>query len=211
MLRDPVKRCVSNFYDFTVRRNNESPDPKRFLQYAQAECNNRLHSYYDMNYLPSRESIDFLGVTERMEETLLVLGHILGLGLGDLLFKATKVVSRENGGIGYSGAVESTEEVTKYFASARFRKSNDKDYQLLERANAELDRRIDAIGRDLFEKQLKALRKYQEDSQNMCKDVEIPCMYKDNGCAYECLNYFSNKNRLYQPLTDPNWRTPKAI
>ena len=102
-------------------------------------------------------------------------------------------------------------EVQTYLKSNEYREMNYKDELLYRVANANLDRFIDVIGRDVFEKALQDYRQAKQKMEQACSDVVricgpngefIPpkrrssCYYNDSGCGYECVDkLFDNGKR----------------
>lgn len=98
IVRDPTSRAISEFFHFKVARRGQSPTDQRFLKFLNKTLG---PDNYQVNYL-STENItdttsmvdvtqrilneyDFLGVTERLDESAVALQMLLGLETSDVM------------------------------------------------------------------------------------------------------------------------------
>jgi hypothetical protein len=112
IIRDPTKRAVSQFFHFQVSRSKVEPTDKNFIKWIGEEQS--IQNYYlrslsmksqdilSPNYDPIAaanqilKDYDFIGVTERMDESAVAVQLLLGLTTGDVLF----LNSTSSGGFG---------------------------------------------------------------------------------------------------------------
>lgn len=152
---------------------------------------------------------DFVGVTERMEESMVVLKHILGLpSWCDVLHISAKNSSGppHKDDIGnlfvFHGPIsQQPTEVQQLVASRQFRSKMSADLRLYAAANAALDRRIHELGAVFF-RQLALFQKLLGKARIQCGGATSPtgktdtCYWNDNGCAYPCLDEFCAQQLL---------------
>jgi hypothetical protein len=122
----------------------------------------------------------FIGVSERLDESLVVLAMILSLELRDVMVLSSKV----NGGLddgGFDGTcvkiqpAYTTPEVDRYLAE-EFPIGNH-DFLLYAVANRSLDLTIDTIGKELFQRKLQKYRSMKQYAQDRClRNTIFPCV-----------------------------------
>ena len=155
---------------------------------------------------------NFVGVTERMEESIVVLQLLLGLTTGDVLF----LNSKGNGGFDdkcvYIIPSYVSPTMNKYFeTSTQWKNIAYIDTLLHKAANRSLDLTIDnVIGRSKFQV---ALTKYQN-AMNVVRtrclpNVQFPCtssgepieqpncFWGDSGCGTSCIDEIADELNLY--------------
>ncbi len=122
-LRDPLEFCVS-FYFYSKNEGRMNQTLKEFI-----ESNRNLLAYYMHCYYDCRDVMDryfFIGVTERMEESLLKLSKLVNRTLPEVrILNKTK----------RDGQVEIIDEAFKKW----FKDYNDIDYKMYEYACSRLD------------------------------------------------------------------------
>jgi hypothetical protein len=155
---------------------------------------------------------DFIVIVERLSESLVVLQLLLHLTPADILYLSSK----KSGGYAFSGKPNPnpgcfklrkshiSPAVKAYLSSPQWLAQNYQDYLLYKAANASLDRTIDALGRERFDK---ALAEYEglmlrakecEDSaifpcsDNGTVNEETNCYARDWGCGYPCLDQLAD-------------------
>ena len=154
-----------------------------------------------------------------MDESLVVLQMLLDLELTDVLYISAKGISQfihipgKNGGTCFHQVPSFlTPGMKDYFASDYWRTSIAPDYALYKAAWASLDRTIDRLGRDTFERQLSDFRDLLGKAQEYCKSRYVDtcdeqgevrknstgCLIWHLGCANDCLDEFSNLQRQKQ-------------
>lgn len=233
LLRHPTQRAISSFFHFSVSQFKTEPTDSNFQSYLlQTEG---IRNYYtsDLTMLPVDftedpnkvvqeiiDGYDLIGITERMDESLVVMKMLLGLETADILYMSAK-----RGG-SFTAAPPPlyciylvpaflTEGMQDFFASDVWLDIMKYDLLLYRAANKSLDNTIDALGREEFEKQLKEFREVLAVAQTICESETVyrcdktgtyvgnmnsTCLLWDIGCGYHCLNQF------YNPSANPNSR-----
>lgn len=146
------------------------------------------------------ESYDFLGVSERMDESLVVLKLLLGLETQDLLYLPThpKATNSHNTKKDATSAanvatatsyyeqwgkhecrpvreVNVTVEMKEWFHSEEFEAFAQADVLFYKAVNASLDMTIDALGRDTVQRGVKQLQWALAHANEACPNVRYPC------------------------------------
>jgi len=221
VIREPNKRATSQFFHFEVSREKAEPSDRNFQKYlshplfSDYYLRSLVTGGYDPlngNPIPAANRVikdyDFIGITERMDESLVVLAMILDLELTDILYLSAKGSGGFDDGR-YKGtcvyivpAYVSPTMKTFFSEDETWKNRTTGDHHLYEAAKRSLDMTIDALGRDeVMEKlaQFKSLRKLVESE---CKDKVIypcnaggrrrqkaeGCLWNDSGCGNQCLN-----------------------
>ena len=132
---------------------------------------------------------DFLGVVERMEESLVVLAMLAQIPLTDVVVYSSKV----SGGYSYNKDKEGCVKVKKKWTTPKieehirgeYRKANKDDYLLYNTALRSLDKTIDALGRKRVEENVKLLRSLHRRNEEKCAEkITMPCP-KPEGIQWE--------------------------
>ena len=163
------------------------------------------------------DGYNFVGIIERMDESLVALQLLLGLEVSDILYMSSKVHGTYDrrpivGGGGRKfecvklasfNATRAPGEVLDYLTSPEWFAKNYGDYLLYHAANISLDRTILDIGLPRFAKALKEYRSLQRLANNHCHSrVHFPCspngtdqielsksscISEDEACGYKCM------------------------
>lgn len=183
--------------------NESQPNSVLNPQRVQHNVQRLLHPTY---------GYDFIGVVERLKESLVVLQLLLGLEATDMLYlenqldpmpyerrvipgsKGQRYYCQENildpkkeFVVGTSGPVE------EYLSSTTWWAQNYGDYLLHRAASRSLDATINRIGRDLFNDAMKEFESVLEQANNVCQPQTIlPCSL-DNGAD----NYMASLQNCY--------------
>lgn len=108
IVRDPTSRAISEFFHFRVSRNEVEPSDKNFIKFLKSEFLPDLQLRYltlkkyegmqrgksmDGNYTMIVDAVntilldyDFIGVTERMDDSAVALQLLLGLETSDVMY-----------------------------------------------------------------------------------------------------------------------------
>ncbi|KAL7580772.1 hypothetical protein ACA910_001052 [Epithemia clementina (nom. ined.)] len=213
ILRHPKPRLVSLFHHFFVSRGLCTNTAENFLRYIvfneNKNQNNPHREYYlktvamrpTLNQLkssslpPNRtemvESIlndyDFVALTERMDESLVVLSMLWNVPLADVLYMSAKRGGSYDGGGGGGCHLippntksKNKDDVDKWQSvldSPQFQSLIQLDSVVYELANRSLDKTIDeTIGRDAFNVKLAQFRQALAVAEEMCgPEVVAPC------------------------------------
>jgi hypothetical protein len=149
---------------------------------------------------------DFIGITERMDESLVVLQLLLHLETGDMLYLSAK----ESGSWEYFPLLRSCKYIMKYavtpamkdwFRSDEWYEYVRGDVLLYKAANKSLDRTIWKLGPDRVQRALLRFRWAQRLAEEQCatttrypctsggeRNTVNDCLWQDMGCGYACLD-----------------------
>lgn len=224
MLRDPNERMVSKFFHIAVSRENYSPTLDDFVKYYHTyktwimdqayylktlglkKVHPRDPEYYVNETMETLQGFDFIGITERLDESLVVLQLLLGLETGDLLYIDSKMSGSfefipKTHQCHYITPKFTTSEWRKYLSSDEWEKYTKADTLFYQAANKSLDLTIDALGRNVVDRNIQKLQFAQALAQERCGDVgaacnedgelqqpHANCLYQDAGCGYQCLD-----------------------
>ena len=153
------------------------------------------------------QEYDFIGVVERLDESLVVLKLLLGLEMNDILYlKAAK----GHGGFDDGGYNDTcvyivpsfiTPGMKEWFETNKsYKQMMSGDNMVYQAAYKSLDLTIDALGRDLVEKELQEFHQAMKVAQETCTDIVYPCssggvktypndcIFSDLACGYKCLD-----------------------
>jgi Galactose-3-O-sulfotransferase len=124
---------------------------------------------------------DFIGVTERLDESLIVFMLLLHLPMSDILYYSSKIqgdlFSRQVG----QPCVRLqrsrlTPNITAFLESPEWKAKVESDERLYRAANASLDRTIDSLGRAMVVAELGRFKKAQAVVNERCRGrVVMPC------------------------------------
>ncbi|KAG7351972.1 galactose-3-O-sulfotransferase [Nitzschia inconspicua] len=233
LIRDPTAKAISRFFHFVVSVAQIEPTDKNFLAQLASVPYSRMHlqdlvvdpelviykgsgkshQLPPLNYTAVVEDIldayDFIGITERMDESLIVLKYLLNLTIEEILYvKPARTAGSFSNGFEDRPCVYLipsfvTPKVAAYFESPEWKRRVAGDELLYRAANKSLDRTIDALGRDRVERTMEQFKRAQAYVQEQCKGkvrsmcdeggAVIPpknrtCYIWGEGCDYQCLN-----------------------
>jgi hypothetical protein len=242
ILREPDSRIVSQFFHFDVSRKKKEPSDENFADYITNGSSSMMHDHYlDMLSLrpyargqddPVKianeilRSYNFVGVTERMDESLVALAMILGVPIADVTYLSAK----SSGGFDDGGQMSDgdkthtctyiwpsfvSEGMESVLNSENWRRKSRWDRALHDAANRSLDLTIESLGRPLFEEQLALYRQAQDRSRVECLHktrfpcspggayaprASTSCLWKDSGCGYACLDEVADELQLWETV-----------
>jgi len=221
IIREPTSRAISQFFHFHVSREKVDPTDKNFKHHLLKFP--YLDHYYlrDLSvkpFTPGKDDTiqavnnilaeyDFIGITERLDESLVAIKMILGLETNDLLYLRAK----GNGGYDDAATVNRTCQyivpsfvspgMKEFFSSSKkWKERTEGDLLLYNAADRSLDYTIDALGREEFHKNLVMFRKALALAEAVCTNVRFPCsesgelnnrtdcLWLDSGCGVHCLD-----------------------
>mmetsp|Transcript_26010 Transcript_26010/g.57813 ORF Transcript_26010/g.57813 Transcript_26010/m.57813 type:complete len:452 (+) Transcript_26010:163-1518(+) len=216
-VRDPTQHALSHYYYTYISRSGHKIKEDSFktwlldypgdfqMKYLQ------LHKEYktaDDAVLGIMDGYNFIGITERLDESLVVLQMILGLDVGDILYLSAK----QSGGYALvsnnsTRRCIATEHkrmepfMDEFFESSEWTSHVQDDAKLYDIVNRSLDLTIEKLGRSEFESKLQAFQDALSLVQERCTERTVfPCSpdgeyigkndcYKlDMGCGYPCLD-----------------------
>jgi len=227
LLRDPTNRAISHYFHFFVSKNKENPTDYNFQHVFLNQP--RIHNYYtkdlttepidldkgDHSKIISNilSEYDFLAITERMDESLVVFKMLLGLDFEDILYISTRSNGsftpgnnrKNNSPCIYIVPSFLTDGMKKFFASDKWQKDlMSADNLLYKAAVRSLDNTIDALGRGEVERQVKMFQKALDYANTRCAKQTVSCCNAkgeyihnttcylwDIGCDHNCLREIS--------------------
>ena len=239
VLREPTKRAISEFFHFQVSRNQRDPTDENLrnflLEGVRNNNNNKRQDYYLRSLHTHKhfnrnlhdpvqaandilKQYDFIGITERMDESAVVLVMLLKLPLADALYLSAK----KRGGFDAGGGSNNqctfivpsfvTPGMQETLDSQEWQNQMKYDRLLYLAANRSLDLTIARLGRKNFEKNLAHFQKARKVIQEKCLPVaafpcnkqgkkvppnETDCLWKDSGCGTTCLDKVATELDLW--------------
>lgn len=203
-IRDPTRRFVSYFFHFRVSKNKEEPKDSAMIDFGRGGWGNRWLTNYYLNtlayhkgtYYPSLvdgynqilQDCNFLAVTERLDESVVVLHMLLRGSEWGCVYIIPSFVSPG---------------MKEYFQSQEWLQKTQYDTWFHKAVNRSLDLTIDKLGRAKFERRLDQFRSLQALAASKCitnttfpcspsgaklRKKETGCLHADSGCGYSCLN-----------------------
>lgn len=223
ILREPTKRHISEFYHFRVSRDKWEPTDDNFKWHFHVYSKD-LDNYY-LYYMKTDRAYDrekrdiynavqsimeeynFIGILERLDESLVVLQMLLSLKTSDILYLNSKVNGGFDDGVAYNGTcfyiVQSYVSPTmkRWFENSPIWHNYTRgDNLLYATAYKSLDLTIDRLGRTEFERLLTRFRHALQAISQECTNVRYPCspggqknqvtdcLWTDLGCGFDCLD-----------------------
>jgi hypothetical protein len=221
VVRDPTLRAVSSFFHLEVSRKGTPSTDHRFKQYLKKNRNSLTG--YQLRYLSLKDrhegmfdgdmvsqlldGYDFVGVSERMDESVVVLQMLLGLEPVDVMYMSSKKAGGFDDGHSAAKCVTIqrsfvSENMKAFFRSQEWQKIVYWDRVLHQVINQSLDLTIERLGSN-FERNLTEFRRLQRLVQEQCDGkVKFPCMkrgrplrknetdciHNDWGCGFDCID-----------------------
>ena len=127
------------------------------------------------------KEMDFVMITDRMDESLIILKEYLGWNMTDIVYLNRMVSSKPK--------VTMSDET-----KARILKYNVIDAQIFDHFNASFELHLERVGREKVASQVKEFREMREAFENKCfnKDKIIKAPY--NSVTWELSDYGKNEN-----------------
>jgi len=232
IVRDPTPRYISEFFHFEHSRKGTGTNDAsiiRFLRKGKHADHHYLSWLETDSYKMGRsdpiltaqkiiKDYDFIGVSERMDESIVALVMILRLRLADVLYISIKSTGSYEPD---TGAKEKCTRIEPSFVSTGIKEYLKGDewqtyikpeWELYRAANRSLDMTIDNLGREEFEQQLAKYKHAQQIAKERCATkVKLPCMdngdrrlanetdcVKDDlGCGFDCLDRVADELQLW--------------
>jgi hypothetical protein len=228
LVREPTRRVISQFFHFKVSRENVTPTDYEFHRYLNGEMK-VLRDYY-LQVLSTKmlfgirdpkviinqilDDYDFVGVTERFEESVVALMMLLGLPMGTVMYLNAKRAGNYDDGA-FNGCIfihpsKVSRGMNEYFNSSRWKAVVGNDELLYKAANRSLDLTIGLLGNDVFKENLKKFQRAQKIAEDRCLPLEAfpctsagmrnkkrSCLWKDSGCGSGCLDTVASELDLW--------------
>lgn len=230
ILREPTARAISMFFHFEVSRRKLEPSDRNFKEFLsqgliqdyylralyphESFFRTSLDPVFAANYI--LKSYDFIGIMERLDESLVVLMMQLNLKMADILYLSAK------GRGGYDAAGGPTKTCTyiwpsfvspamqEHFASDEWQNYITYDTLLYQAVNRSLDMTIDKLGRDSFNEKIAKFKHAQSIALTRCLPTAVfpcdargeynsktDCLWKDSGCGATCLDEVATELNLW--------------
>jgi len=161
------------------------------------------------------QTYDFIAVSERMDESLVVLKLLHGFPDESIVVFSSKINGGYDDGVSRRTCYKiqksyTTEDVDLYLAE-HYREGN-LDFLLYDVANRSLDKTIEFLGRERVEKEVKRHRKLHQLAEDLCLEKAVfpcskhlgapnrkskrSCFWGDVGCGHKCvMNAIRNTNK----------------
>ncbi|KAL3944585.1 MAG: hypothetical protein SGBAC_001351 [Bacillariaceae sp.] len=238
VVREPVSRLFSKFFHFEVSRKGVNPNLAKFQTFiSNNEINDyayyfktlsvrrQLNSYrtdmYETFLQDLLDGYNFIGIMERMDETLAVLQLLLGLETQDMLYLSTKtngMYDRFRNDCVKIQPQKVTQLMKEYVYTPVFEAFTQGDVLVYQAVNKSLDLTIEQLGRPVVEKAVQRLQWAQQRAEEKCAGgtkfpcsndgkVQDPndCLFADVACGYKCLDDFGkslSENQGFRSLID---------
>ena len=202
-VRHPVDRCLSHFYHLELLRTGRFANitDDSILEFARRNCSNYMAGYLGKPHDSSAEEIlrrfDFVGTTERFDESMILLGQRLPMPvtLGDVLYvKAKKSSAREKRGkrkgVMHKPYAQQSKRVRDFF-DVDFKARNHLDFALYRLVNTALDDQGKAMGLKKLARSMSTYIRMLAIANEKCANKhggKKDCFWKDNGCSISCLD-----------------------
>lgn len=232
VLREPTARYASEFFHFEVSRAEVAPSDENFIHFLKSGKHSDHHylswlstgGYQFGRSDPVRCSndilsdYDFIGVTERLDESAVCLMMLLRLKLADILHLSSKNSGGYDDGAYrnrcvYIAPTVLSSGMNDYLGSKEWQNYVQPERALYQAANRSLDLTIERLGREEFQANLARYRHAKQLVESRClpeiklpctdtgkriKDNATDCMWGDLGCGFKCIDQVSTELGLWQ-------------
>jgi hypothetical protein len=231
VVREPTARAISQFFHFQVSRENETARDKNFQRHMTKQ---QVHWNYYLRLLSTNQvfvssetavdiinkimaDYDFVAVTERMDESVVVLMMLLNLPMADVLYLSAKGHGKYDDGAHnnkchYIQPSVVSPGMKDFFRGRQWQHKVQWDSLLHQAANRSLDLTIDRLGRLKFEANLEKFTRAQKVARERCLPREVfpctsqgvlqnnaadLCLWADSGCGNDCLDEVATELGLW--------------
>jgi hypothetical protein len=223
IVREPTNRVVSLFFHMQVSRMGVQPTDANFRRFLLEENVHKKYDYYLHNLAlrpfntssddPAQlvngilQSYNFIGITERMDESYVALAMLLRLPMSDVMYLSAKTSGGYDDGVsGHCTYIQPSfvsDGMREFFEGDEWQAKVRHDRSLFQAANRSLDLTIDRLGRSSFERNLRLFREAQKAAHDRCLESTVfpcdrdgnffppdrtDCAFSDYGCGFECLD-----------------------
>ena len=198
----------SSYYVKDLGMEDYHLDSEDFFQLKENKIKVTSSSKDDAIVQKILSKYDFIAITERLDESLVVLKHLLNLDMEDILYMSAKKHGSFTAGSPGNKCIYiipsfRTEGMNEFFQSNYWRNYIRLDQRLYDAAVESLDRTIDSLGRDMIQRELEIFLQARKSAQALCEHRTIyrcdskgtfvgalnsTCYMWDIGCGYACLN-----------------------
>ena len=236
-VRDPARRDLSHYFHFKVGRKHVEPTSTDIIRHIEYRIKGRQTRYLitkkgrEMIWPKSElkrnvtkvidwmenkllQVYDFLGIVERMNESLAAMVLLWGIQPTDVIVLSSKLSGGYDDGGENNTCTKipksfTTPEIDKYFDSV-FQEYNS-DILLYQIVNRSLDLTIDMLGRDKVHRLAQEIGGLQRLAITHCQHIaQFPCSpegvfqpsaaakscyVQDAGCGYQCVDQIMEQYR----------------
>lgn len=228
LVREPTSRVVSQFFHFQVSRQGYNATNDVFLRFLKQHRKyftafQLKYLAFDQNLTNPKEAIEeifnqynFIGVSERFDETIVVLQMLLGLEAADVMYLSSKASGGYDDGMfkNHCYLIQRSfvsQAMRQYFESSEWKEVIHWDAIFHDMANHALDLTIEQLGRENFERNLSTFLLLKDKVDRTCAETvrfpcsstgrrarprETDCMYDDMGCGFECMDSVIDQNNV---------------
>jgi len=202
-VRDPIERCLSQYYHFKVSRGREEPTDDNIIKFLSSDaCRNAAAGYLGMPGDESAETIlgryDMIGVTERFDDSVLLLRRTLPMAvdMSDILYVKSKDSSAgtlDEFGARFHRHLQYAEHSQRVrdFIDSELKPDNVVDFAIWKGANDRLDSQIHVIGLEEMEREKTEYKRLLAVARHKCQryaDIVCDYIHTDIGCGMSCLS-----------------------
>lgn len=209
VIRHPADRAISH-YGMMMKRGELENSEEKFVEFLDQ---NEFLSNVQLQYLSTDDpksigeddypevvksiiqEYDFIGVYERLHESLVVLSMLIGVELSDVLFDFVPSTNGRCGSLQRPSWL--TPKMENYLESPSWKNKEKGDFILYDAVNKSLDMTIDLLGRERVKQNL---RRYNM-IMNIGTDISIQ-ERNMTGCGILGLH---PKSRPYDNIEDMSW------
>lgn len=153
------------------------------------------------------DQYNFIAVTERMDESLVAMKLLFGLEHQDIIVLSAKSSGTRDEKTCRIIPKPLPDPKVDHYLTTTFIEDN-YDYLLYAAADRSLDLTIEALGKDLFQRELALHRRLQKLAEEQCLPVAVfpctedgekngiqskkSCLWADAGCGYQCVQQVVN-------------------
>jgi hypothetical protein len=210
-----------------VSRDKIDPTDEEFKNFLRSEMTN---DYYlqSLSTNPYKSDVDdptvaanrmmkeydFIGVTERMDESAVLIMMLLDLPMSDILFLSAKGHGGYDGGSNgrctYIWPSFVSDGMQSYFESDEWKERVNIDLAIYQAVNRSMDLTIERLGRVRFENNLQKFQHAQQVAIDKCLATtkfpcnsagefkyQTDCLWKDSGCGSDCLDEVATELNLW--------------
>ena len=204
-VRHPAKRAISDIFyfrskqkgfrmtdNYILKRLTESGHDGfqiRYLSPVHIPVANKTLLFLKSGVRHIMSFYDFIGVVERMEESLVALKMLLNLDHRDILH-----VNAKNSSVAYDPIAQekrlshnNLSPAIKNYLANEFVEKNRYDFKLYEKVNQALDNTIRSLNATEFAHNLAVHKYLMMKATALCIHSTV-CYWRDNGCGFECLD-----------------------
>jgi len=209
MIRHPDDRAISHygmrmgfgdadasFETFVDQLENKSSFIASFIPNIQLrflttdeEFNNLNKDNFSRVVRRVVEEYNFIGIYERLHESLVVLSMLIGGDVSDVLYDFRPTKTSRCGSLKYPDWV--SKEMLAYIQSPRWFNMQKGDFMLYEAVNRRLDWTIDMLGKEKFKKEFEKFERLINIGTDFSKKL-----MKQEGCGVKFSNPFGDLNEL---------------